>query len=36
MQKGAGVVPDYIAAVPNMQGKEAFVGEVISLYNEYT
>jgi NitT/TauT family transport system substrate-binding protein len=35
MKEGKGVVPDYMAAVPSMQGKEAFVAEVISLYNEY-
>ncbi len=31
----AGVVSDYIAAVPTMKGKEAFVSEVSSLY-DYT
>ena len=35
MKEGAGVVPDYIAAVPGMKGKEAFVAEVISLYVDY-
>lgn len=36
MKEGDGVVPDYVAAVPAMKGKEKFVSEVISLYNEYT
>jgi NitT/TauT family transport system substrate-binding protein len=36
MKQGKGVVPDYVAAVPAMRGKESFVAEVISLYNEYT
>jgi NitT/TauT family transport system substrate-binding protein len=36
MKQGEAVVPDYIAAVPGMKGKEKFVAEVISLYNEYT
>jgi NitT/TauT family transport system substrate-binding protein len=35
MKEGEGVVPDYVAAVPRMKGKEAFVAEVISLYNDY-
>jgi NitT/TauT family transport system substrate-binding protein len=35
MTEGAGVVPDYVAAVPSMKGKEAMVAEVISLYIEY-
>jgi NitT/TauT family transport system substrate-binding protein len=36
MQEGAQAVPDYVAAVPSMKGKETFVAEVIALYNEYT
>ena len=35
MKEGEGVVPDYMTAVPSMKGKEAFVAEVISLYNDY-
>jgi NitT/TauT family transport system substrate-binding protein len=35
MKEGAGVVSDYMAAVPSMKGKEGFVAEVISLYNQY-
>lgn len=35
MQQGEAVVPDYLAAVPVMKGKETFVREVVSLYNEY-
>src|SRR5262249_6272316 len=35
MSEGDKVVPDYVAAVPSMKGKEAFVAEVISLYNDY-
>jgi NitT/TauT family transport system substrate-binding protein len=35
MKEGAGVVPDYVAAVPSMKGKEAFVAEVLNLYIEY-
>ena len=35
LKEGTGVVPDYIAAVPEMKGKEAMVAEVISLYIEY-
>lgn len=35
MKQGAGVMSDYIAAVPSMKGKEAFVAEVISLYVDY-
>jgi len=36
MKEGGAVVPDYVAAVPAMKGKEDFVREVIDLYNEYT
>jgi NitT/TauT family transport system substrate-binding protein len=36
MKEGDAVVPDYVAAVPAMKGKEAFLSEVIALYNEYT
>jgi NitT/TauT family transport system substrate-binding protein len=35
MKEGSAVVPDYVAAVPAMKGKEAFVAEVIALYNDY-
>lgn len=35
MKQGDAVVPDYMAAVPSMKGKEAFVAEVVSLYNDY-
>jgi NitT/TauT family transport system substrate-binding protein len=35
MKEGARVVPDYMAAVPQMKGKEDFVAEVVSLYNDY-
>ena len=35
MQEGAGVIPDYLAAVPSMKGKEAFLKEMIPLYIDY-
>jgi NitT/TauT family transport system substrate-binding protein len=35
MKEGAGVVPDYLAAVPSMKGKEAFLAENVALYIEY-
>ncbi len=36
MKQGKGVVPDYIAGAPNFKGKEAFVGDVVALYTDYT
>jgi NitT/TauT family transport system substrate-binding protein len=35
LKEGTGVVSDYVAAVPDMKGKEAMVAEVVSLYIEY-
>ena len=35
MREGEGVVADYLAAVPSMKGKEAFLAENITLYIDY-
>ena len=35
MKEGSGVIPDYLAAVPSMKGKEAFLAENVALYIEY-
>jgi len=35
MRESDGVVADYLAAVPSMKGKEAFVAENIALYIDY-
>ena len=35
MKEGAGVIPDYLAAVPAMKGKEEFLRENVTLYIEY-
>ncbi|MGH7091580.1 MAG: ABC transporter substrate-binding protein [Stellaceae bacterium] len=35
MKEGTGVIPDYVAAVPDMKGKEAMLADVIKLYVDY-
>ena len=36
LKEGKGVVPDYVAGAPGFKGKEAFLGEVVQLFTEFT